>query len=288
LGVWTKSEITGPNPAGITLTNCGHYHFYMVNPTVSAVCNATFFVPDGTPPGNYSLEILSTCTMIDSTTVVDSETLTIQVPAPPGFSLAIPTGWGVAQGLSYGPLTVNITRVAGHEGDIFLSIGNPPNHVTFEFTPNPVTYPATSSLMTATAENAAVPNTYSLELLGNDGSIEQHKIFTMLVIEPFYLTLDPDTITIPKGQYDVTEGNANRIGLFAPDIDLVVEGTLIGGGPDFVEPGFSVNPLPAPNSSFTLTLNVGNTVPIGEYILTLKGTGGTLEKSATFVLNVTE
>ena len=279
---WFKVEITGNNPAGITLTG-----FNSVPMDADyGFRTGDISVPQGTPAGSYQIEILTTATLEDDRTAVDTKTLFVDVTATPDFSLSLPESFGVAQTKSI-TVTANISRTGDHSENINLTIDNFPANATYSFDPNPVQGGVNSSLLTVSADFSAIPDEYSLLAKGNDGTLERHDLFTLFLIEPFHLSFLQSTISIVQGQSGSLDIYMNRMGGYPDSIDLVAEGGIIGQGANFVE--VTIDPNPSYNSiSSTVTLLVGNSVTAGTYDITFKGTVGQLEKSVILHLTVIE
>jgi len=251
----------------------------------SGSCTVVVSAPLEAAAGTYELHLFVTAELKGGGQLEDTESLIVNIIEEPSFSLNIATNWGVAQGLSM-TIPEKITRTGGHDADILLSLDRIPEHTSYSYDPNPVTGALLSSQLTLRAEIYAIPGKYSLVAIGSDGAREKFQYFDIFIIEPFKITFSQDTISIARGQSDFLNVHMNRLSIFFDPVFLSVEGAIAGQGTDYVETEFTENPTT--ESFMRLNLMVGNDVPPGNYILTVKGSVGLLEKSADLKLTVLE
>ena len=275
------AEVSGNNPAGITVATFG-----CTTGQINYYCSLRINVPSGTQAGNYPIELLGTATLSDGRTSVDTKTLSIQIPSSPDFTLSPFSGnIGVAQGFA-NPVTVNISRTNGHAENIDLTLEFLPSNTNYTYDPNPVPGNENSSILTISANLNAVPGDYNLRIRGSDGSNEKIASLTLFIVEPYFISLTPDTISITQGQQGTIQLGLNRIGIFTESVDLTTEGAIVGQ--DSVHIDTSFDPNPATGNSSTLTLTVGHAVTPGAYQLIVKGTAeNTLVKYTDLQLTVT-
>lgn len=217
-------------------------------------------------------------------------TLDVNVLAAPDYRLAMaPPTIGVIQGSSFS-ISASIERLGGHAEDITMSMQNLPQRLTYVYEPNPIPGDVNSSQLTIAAEPNAVPGDYSIRAICTDGTIERFVNFPLYVIEPFTLSVDPETISIAQGQAGTVDVNVeNRIGGFSDWVMLSIENAIIGQGTNQVDTTFNPNPIP-PIDVHTgeLTLTIGESVPPGTYPIIIRGLGGNVPKTAELQLTVNE
>lgn len=99
----------------------------------------------------------------------------------------------------------------------------------------------------------------------------------------FTLSIAPATLSLaPGGSGNVTV-TINRTGGFAGAVALTIEGSGVGAG----SIAGSFAPNPANGGSSALSLNVGPSVAVGDYALTVRGVSGSIDKPASLSLTVT-
>ena len=174
-------------------------------------------------------------------------------------------------------------RIMGHDLEINFTLLDLPAKVDYMFDPNPVPGDESTSELTISAEYDATPGTYELQARANDGNIEKGKFITFYVIEPFFLTYSQDSIEINQGGQGTLSVFMNRMGNYSPDIYLTVSGDIIGQGIEI-----DLNPNPATGMTSYATINVGDGVATGNYIVTITGTVELLEKSTELEIIVVE
>ena len=248
-------------------------------------CNITFTIPSNTAPGSYrvilDIEVAKTGGDIQKYGKT-FDTMMVNILSP--FSLfPISSSITVAQGLSE-QITVNITRQGGYNGSINLTLEDFPQGVSFSYDPNSA--PGASSTLTITADPSTVPGTYDLTIKGSEGNNEATAPLTLIIEEPFGLNLDSDILNIKQGENDSVMVNIDRIFGYGESITLSAEASIIGQGINLVDTTFNPNPVTWIDDSSKLILTVGQSVPLGNYMLEIKGTVGTLIKNTNLELNV--
>lgn len=270
--------ITGDNPMGFTISGCGS----AAMSGNTGTCDLTISAPAGIPDGFYQIELYTTATLNDGRTSVDTKTLYITVTAR-GYSVDIPTNWGVLQGMDQ-QVNIDIARTGGHDEEINLSLINAPAGISYLFDPNPVPGSITASQLSLFADISAVPGEYDLTLSGNDGIDEEQKNFTVFVSEPFSVSFQIDTVSILAGQEGELTIDLTKVGYWVEPIILDISSSIIGTGSDKVEALF--DPNPSLQTFVSLTLIVGSAVEPGTYELEVTASSMGLDKTGILTLEV--
>jgi len=248
-------------------------------------CNITFTIPSETASGLYQvvldIEVAKSGGDIQKSKKT-FDTMMVNVLSP--FSLfPISSSITVAQGLSE-QISINIYRQTGYTESITLTLEDLPQGVTYSYDPNPA--PENHSLLTITADESAVPGSYDLTIKGSEGNNEATDQLTLIIEEPFGLNLTPSSISIKQGETDSVMIGVDRIFGYSETVILSAEANIIGQGSNFVDTTFNPNPVTWNDDPSQLTLTVGQSVPLGNYMLEIKGAVGTLIKSTNLELSV--
>jgi PKD repeat protein len=293
LGVGTPNQppsatITSPNgnmtvPAGQSVSfsgsgsdpdgtiNAYSWNFPGGNPSSSAVAN----------PGAVTYSTPGTFTA--SFTVTDNgglastpATRTITVP---DFSIsASPSSQTVFAG---NPTTYSatVTMNTGFSGTVDLSVSGLPSGATGSFSPTSLSTSGTSTLTVSTSTSTP-GGTYQLSIKGTSGNVTHTATVTLVVTGDFTISASPSSVTVSKNgiaTYTVTVGAL-------PGFSSIV--TLSAAGlPKQATPKFTPASITKQGTS-TFTVDTRKQVARGSYVLTIKGTSGSLTHSTTVTMVV--
>ena len=162
----------------------------------------------------------------------------------------------------------------GFNGSVTFNVSGLPPGVTALWSPNPTTG---STMLTLSASSSAVAGQYPLTITGASGSITATSSYTLAVKTP--------TFTLSGSGANVGQGNSGTGYVYVyPQYGFTGAVNLaVTGLPSGVTASFSPNPT---TGNSTLSFHVGNSVPAGQYPLTVTGTSGTQTASLTLTLGV--
>jgi subtilase family serine protease len=203
----------------------------------------------------------------------------------PGFSLsASPASVSVAQG-GTGKSTITSTVTGGFSSAISLSASGQPTGVTIGFNPSSITGAGTST-MTITVASTTVTGTYSITVKGISGSTTETASVSLKVTAAtrnFTVSASPTTITVARSGTGAATITTAVSGGFNAAITFSATGQ---GSAQTVT--FSPSSIAAPGSgTSTMTVTVGKNAALGNHTITVRGTGGSLVRTTTVLLVVT-
>lgn len=247
-------------PQGMTAT------FNPAAPTTNT-STATISVPANATPGNYNVTIKGTATgLTDRTT-----TVAVTVTAAATFTIsATPATLSMAAG-GNNNTSVAIVRT-NFTTDVALSVASvsPTNAgITGVFTPALLTGANLTANLVISAAASVTPGNYTVTVQGVGGSLTRTATVTVTVTGAASVTLSmsPATLTIQQGGSSTATLNAvrtNYTGNITPTF------TSNPAGPTLT---FNPNPITTGNSA-QVTVNVGASVPVGTYNVTITGASG--------------
>jgi len=212
---------------------------------------------------------------------VDNAIRACSGPPTPDFSLsASPSSQTVTQGDST-VYTATVTPSGGFSGTVTFSASGLPAGAGASFNPASVAGSG-SSTMTVTTSGATPPGSYTLTITGTSGSLVHSTTVTLVVASAtadFSLSATPSSRTIVRRGSTTYTVTVTPSGAFAGAVSFSVSG-LTGGATASFNPT-SVNT----SGSSTMTVNAGNKT--GTFTLTITGTSGSLQHSASVTLIVT-
>jgi uncharacterized membrane protein len=137
--------------------------------------------------------------------------------------------------------------------------------------------------MTITVSATTPTGTYPFTVKGTGGGLQQTTTVTLTVTgSNFTISASPSSLRIQRGHQGTSTITTAISGGFNSSITLSASGV-----PSHTTVSFSRNPIPAPgNGSSTMTITVGSNAPTGTYPITVKGTGGGIQQTATVELTV--
>jgi hypothetical protein len=206
--------------------------------------------------------------------------LTLEIPQPPDFSLAVsPASRSTAPGgtVTY---TVSAQAAGGFAGDVALSLsGLTAAEATGSFAPAAIAGGAGASQLTISTTAALAPGTHTLTIAGTSGTLA-HAVTATLVVPDFTLTASPasrSTVAGTATTYTVSVGALNG---FTGTVALSLSG-LPAGTSAFAPANVSGK------GTSQLTVTPAASLAAGSYPLTVTGTSGAIVHTARITLVVT-
>jgi plastocyanin/uncharacterized membrane protein len=284
-GTCTVSSINGFNsPVDLDCTNL---------PT-GATCG---FAPDPvTPPPNGSANSTITVTVAQSVlggsypfqvtgtnggnTKTFSTSLQVQdfaITSSPSALIAAPGGSATS--------TTTLTAIAGFNGNVDLDCSGLPVGITCGFNPDPV-IPTGTSTLTVDVAGSVVEGVYNFQITGTATTFT--RVFDMSInvttAQDFQFSCNPTSITAAQGGSGTTTCTVTSLNSYNTPVDLSCSNL-----PADVTCTFNpaqVTPPPDGSIDSILTVDVGQTVPVGTYSFQADATDGTLTHSANLTLNL--
>jgi hypothetical protein len=293
-GAFTAASVI-PYAAGKT------YHFRVVV-NVSARQYSIFV----TPPGGAELTVgtnfafrseQSAVTSLDTvgvhvdpsgagTTTSCNFSVSGAAPPPPDFTFsAAPASRSVAVG-SATSYTATVAPLNGFTDAVSLSATGLPAGVTATFSPASITGGSGTSTMNVSVGASTVAGSYTLTIKGTDGALQHSAAVTLVVTTSpppdFGLAATPASRTVAAGAATTFTATVTPSNGFTDAVAMSVTGLPAG-----TTATFSPASITGGSGSSTMNVSVGSSTAAGTYTLTIKGTDGALQHSATVTLVVT-
>jgi subtilase family serine protease len=203
----------------------------------------------------------------------------------PSFSIsASPATVSVSQGNS-GISKITSTVTGGFDSAISLSATGQPTGVSVVFNPTSITGAGTS-VMTMSVSSTTTIGTYKISVTGSSGGTTETTTVTLKVtkaVPTFTISASPTSITVSKGG----TGTAVITTTVSNGFNSAIALTAVGEG-SAQTLTFTPSTIPAPGSgSSTMSVTVGAKATVGNHIITVKGTGGSMVHTTTVTLVVT-
>lgn len=211
-----------------------------------------------------------------------------QAPSPPtpDFTVSVsPSSRTVSPGggTTY---TVTVTGLNGFTDPVTLDVQGLPSGGGSSFTTNPVNATAggATSTMDVTTTGATPGGNFTLAVRGTSGALIRTATTALNVVVPdFSVSATPSQSTVAPGGGTSYTATVTGLNGFTDPVTLTVEGLPGGAGTSL-----TTNPVTPTAGGATSTINVTTTgaTPNGSYPLTIRGTSGALQRTATVTLNV--
>jgi subtilisin family serine protease len=231
-------------------------------------------------PGTYPLTVIGTSGGVAHTT-----TVSLVVPSPPDFSIAVtPASQSITVG-STATFAVSVTSIDGFADDVSLSVAGLPAGVgTASASPSLIGGAGTAQLSVTTSP-AAPAATYPLTVTGTSGSLVHSASLVLVVTLPpdFSLSATPVSRNVPAGtatSFAITAGAVNG---FAGNVALSLTGLPANVG----AATFSPLTITGGTGSSQLMVTTAATAPPGTYALSAVGMSGSLSHAVSLSLTVT-
>ncbi|OLE55990.1 MAG: hypothetical protein AUG51_00235 [Acidobacteria bacterium 13_1_20CM_3_53_8] len=198
----------------------------------------------------------------------------------PDFSISAgPAGQTVLVGTQTS-FNVSVASYVGFNGDVNFSVSGLPAGATASFSPASVNTSGTST-MTVVTSNSTPLGTYSLTITGNGGGLQHSATVSLTVNNPnFALSATPSSQTVKRGAQTSYSINVAGSGGFNGVVTLSVSGLPAGATASFSPT--SVNT----SGSSVLTVGTSSNTQRGTYTLTVTCVGGSLRRTTTVSLTV--
>ncbi|MGA8742749.1 MAG: protease pro-enzyme activation domain-containing protein [Terracidiphilus sp.] len=198
-------------------------------------------------------------------------------PASAGFQLSTsPSSLTIDPGAS-GETTITVKDVGGFTGSVNLSVSGLPSGMTASWGTDPT---AGTSVLTLTVSSSAIRGSYLLTITGASGTLTAITSLALSVNAPGF------SITPTFGTLQLNPGNSNADVIavtdyagFSGSVSLVVTAGLPSG----VTATWGTNPA---TGSALLTLTASNSTTPVRTMVTITGTSGALNETATIALTI--
>jgi hypothetical protein len=198
----------------------------------------------------------------------------------PGWSLsAAPGSQNVLPG-GIATYTVTATPFNGYSGTVNLSVSGCPTGATCSVNPTSLTLPpAGNSTLTVQTSSSTPTGNYTVTVTGNDGSVT-HTTSVTVAVSSFTVTATPASQTVKKGASTTYTAKVAAVNGFNGVVTLSVSGLPSGATATF-------NPTMVTGSgNSTMTVSTTKKTTVGTFSLMIKGASGSIAKSATVSLKV--
>jgi len=253
--------VTSALPSGVTAS-------FSPNPTTGSTV-LTLTADPATSVGNQAITITGT-----SGTVTASIDVTVSVHLPTFTLRALPNGVGINQAAS-GTSKIVVQPLYGFTDVVNFSASGLPSGVTAAFAPASAT---DSTTLTLTTSSSATPGTYTVTVTGTSGNITTTTTLSLTVYGPSFTLSSGGTVNVGLGASGNTYVYVYGQYGFTGSVNLTLAG-LPAGVTAFITP----NPTTG-NSS--ITFSAANTTAVGQYVVTVTGTSGSLSASTTINLGI--
>ena len=230
-------------------------------------------------PGSYPLTITGTSGSIVHTS---SATLVVTTAPQPDFSLsATPSSQSVVQG-SGTTYSAKVSPVNGYTGTVSFSVSGLPTGATASFNPTSVAGSGNSTL-TVNTLSTTPGGSYTLTVTGSDGTITHTTTVTLVVTTAaadFSFSVTPSSQTVRRRSstsFTVTVGKING---FTGTVTFSVTGL-----PTRTSSSFGPSSVTGSGTS-TLKISPNQNAGVGQYVLTVKGTSGSLTHTAQVTITI--
>jgi len=211
----------------------------------------------------------------------------------PSFSLSMTPDERTVLRDSSTNFTVTVTSVNDFDESVTLKLTGNPSGTSGTFSPNPVTPPGSGtvqSTLNITTTSAPLYGTYTITVNGTSSgfpsSLAQATLIVSSLSEPdFALYVFPSTLSIVQNKSGTATIQIVSVNNFEESVTLTLQDIPTGVTHSFANP--TVAPLPGGYVNTKLTLQTSSSTSLGNYTLTLKGSGSSKNHTASLVLFVT-
>ena len=200
----------------------------------------------------------------------------------PDFGLSpSPSSATVSQGQK-ATFTIQLTRMNGFDKAVALTTGPLPTGVSAAFSPNPIPAPGTasqsnSSVLTIQTGTTTPLGNHTIFIRATSGNLTHYTAVTLAVQEPddpnFTVSVSPSTQYVAQNDEATYTVRVSRTGSFSGPVELSTYNL-----PDRTAATFTPNPIPADETTSTLTVTTDHNAQEGAYAFAVIGRA-TLEGS---------
>jgi plastocyanin len=262
-------------PAGVS---CGFVPDPVTPPADGSTNSAiTITVAQSVLGGSYPFQVTGTN---GNNTKTFSTTLQVQdfsITSSPSALIAAPGGNASS--------STTLSAIAGFNSSVDLDCSGLPVGITCTFNPDPVT-PTASSTLTVDVNGSVPEALYNFQITGTAATFT--RVFDMSInvttAQDFQFACNPTSVTAGQGGSGTTTCTVTSINSYNTPVDLTCSNL-----PANVTCTFNPSQVtPAPDGSIdsVLTVDVGQTVPVGTYLFQADANDGTLTHSANLTLNL--
>ena len=257
------------------------------SPGGSADSSVSLSVANFVQAGSYPLTLTGSGS--SSYIIQHSTQLNLQVSSPQDFTITVnPASINIQQGGST-TATVIVSAIDGFSSPVGLSTSNGvPSGVQVGFSPNPIT--PGSSTMSINVAASANAGTFNFQVLGTSGSLSHATTFTMTISQAsqpsFSLSSSSGSISLSQSGTGSAKIVVSSVNGFSSPVNTYA--SWIGPTPSGITvtgPG-TLTPPPNGAASGTLTLTAAASASVGNYLLSLVGTSGSLSTSTNIGVQI--
>jgi hypothetical protein len=249
-------------------------------PTVSIANNTIFLAGGGTMRTTLTVSagtnVVGNFTIIVTASaggIIHSVNIQVYVAPKPDFSLtAFPPSLTVRAGSS-APAVLALTSLNGFTGQVLVFPSVSAAGVSFSPSVPSATLSAAGFVNVTVIVSVALtttPGNYTVMFTGN-ATLGAHSVSLVLTVLPppdFTLTASRSSLLIPAGTSSSSKISIVPLNGFTESV------TLSSSAPAGFASNFSPDPILGGSGSSNLTLSIPSTVPVGNYTVTVTGTGG--------------
>ena len=251
-------------PTGVTAS------FSPASSTTSSV--VTLSVASSVAAGSYPITITGT-----SGSLTASTSITLTVGSTGSFTLKPSASTlSVAPGAT-GTDTITVTDISPFSGSVTFAASGAPTGVTASFSP---TSSATSSVLTLSVGSSVAAGSYPITITGTSGSLTATTSITLTVTgttPSFTVSASPTSLTVDQGSTGTATLTETAQNGFTGSVTCAVSGL-----PSGVTVSIS-NPIVSPE---TITFTASSSAALGNEVITITCTSGSLTSSTTIDLTV--
>jgi hypothetical protein len=218
-----------------------------------------------------------------STRIASFKFPTCGTPPTPDYSVsASPGSQTVLQGGSTS-YTVTVTPSGGFTGPVTFSASGLPSGASANFNPTSVTGSGTSNMSVVTSASTP-PGSYPLTITGTSGTLVHSTGVTLVVTAAgggdFVISASPTSRSVSRGSSASYTVTITPSGGFNGNVSFSISGL-----PSRTSASFTPTSVTGSGTS-TLRVSTQRRTPTGSFLLTIKGTSGSLVHSTTVTLSV--
>ncbi len=253
----------------------------------SADSSVSISVANSVQAGSYPLTISGSGS--SSYIIQHSTQLNLQVSSPQDFTITVnPSSINIQQGGST-TATVIVSAIGGFSAPVGLSTSNGvPSGVQVGFSPNPIA-PGSSTMSINVAASAGA-GTFNFQVLGTSGSLSHGTTFTITISQAaqpgFSLSSSSGSIALSQAGSGSVKMGVSSVNGFSSPVNTYA--SWVGPTPTGITvtgPG-TLTPPPNGAASGTLTLTASSSASVGNYLLSLVGTSGSLSTSTNIGVQI--